>query len=57
MGCYPTGQWQHAGTYTYTRNLVVENLIPGTPYNIRARTVGGTTGYSNWSDPVSHMAT
>jgi hypothetical protein len=52
-----TGQWQHAGTYTYTRNLVVENLTPGTTYNIRARAVGGSTGYSTGSDPVSHMAT
>jgi hypothetical protein len=23
---------------------------------IQARAVGGTTGYSDWSDPVSHMA-
>jgi len=52
-----TGQWQHAGTYTYTRNAVVENLTPGATYNIRARAVGGSTGYSIWSDPVSHMAT
>jgi len=52
-----TNQWQHAGTFTSTRNLVVGNLTPGTVYNIRARAVGGSTGYSGWSDPVSHMAT
>jgi hypothetical protein len=33
------------------------NLTPGTNYNIQARAVGGSTGYSDWSDPVSHMAT
>jgi hypothetical protein len=25
-------------------------------YTVQARAVGGSTGYSDWSDPVSHMA-
>jgi hypothetical protein len=35
----------------------VENLVPGTTYNISARAIGGSDGFSEWSDPVSHMAT
>jgi hypothetical protein len=49
--------WQHGGTFTQTRHLVLENLTPGTHYTLQARAVGGSTGYSNWSDPISHMAT
>ena len=29
---------------------------PGVTYTVQVRGVGGTTGYSDWSDPVSHMA-
>jgi len=25
------------------------------PLTVQARAIGGTTGYSDWSDPVSHM--
>ncbi len=28
----------------------------GTNYSIQVRAVGGLTGYSDWSDPVSHMS-
>jgi hypothetical protein len=38
------------------RRLVLENLTPGTVHAIQVRAVGGSTGYSYWSDPVSHMA-
>lgn len=34
-----------------------EGLVPGTTYELQLRSVGGTTGYSDWSDPVSRMAT
>ena len=51
-----TGNWQTAGIYTQARRIVLENLAPGTTYTVQARAVGGTTGYSDWSDPVSHMA-
>ncbi len=51
-----TGDWQDAGIYTYTRLILLQNLTPGTVYTIQVRAIGGLTGYSDWSDPVSHMA-
>lgn len=36
---------------------MLESLVPGTTYEVQTRSVGGTTDYSDWSDPVSHMAT
>jgi hypothetical protein len=50
------GVWVHAGTFANTRNMVLGNLTPGTVYAIQVRAIGGSTGRSNWSDPVSHMA-
>lgn len=50
------GGWQPAGVFTQARRLVLPNLTPGTTYNVQARAVGGRTGYSDWSDPVAHMA-
>lgn len=41
---------------TQARHIVMGNLTPGTSYNISARAIGGSEGYSEWSDPVSHMA-
>ena len=37
--------------------VTVASLMPGTLYQIRLRAVGGSTGFSNWCDPVTHMAT
>jgi hypothetical protein len=54
--CVTPGVWQDGGTFTQSRRLVVRNLIPGTMYTVQARAVGGSSGYSDWSDPVSHMA-
>jgi len=42
---------------TQARRIIVGNLTPGTTYNIQARAIGGSEGFSEWSDPVSHMAT
>jgi hypothetical protein len=42
---------------TQARRIVVGNLTPGTTYNLSARAIGGSEGFSEWSDPVSHMAT
>ncbi len=53
---YGPNGWQTAGIYTQARRIVLQTLTPGTTYNIQARAVGGTIGYSDWSDPVSHMA-
>ncbi|HZL79489.1 MAG TPA: fibronectin type III domain-containing protein [Candidatus Limnocylindrales bacterium] len=38
------------------RNVVIPGLLPGTSYTLQGRAVGGSTGFSDWSDPVSHMA-
>jgi len=50
------GPWQNGGTFISTRNLAVTGLTPGTTYTIEIRAIGGSTGYSDWSDPVSHMS-
>lgn len=49
--------WASVGVYTKSRGMLLPGLIPGTMYDVQVRGVGGTTGYSDWSDPVSHMAT
>jgi len=51
-----TGGWQPAGVFTQARGIVVGGLTPGSTYSVQARGIGGSTGYSDWSDPVSHMA-
>jgi hypothetical protein len=51
------GAWADAGIYTQARRIVLGSLTPGTTYNIRARAIGGSTGSSDWSAPVSLMAT
>jgi hypothetical protein len=50
-----TGGWQPAGVFTQARGIVLAGLIPGNTYAVQCRAVGGVTGYSDWSDPVSHM--
>lgn len=50
------GPWQNGGLYTNSRSMPLNNLTPGTTYQVQVRAIGGTTGYSNWSDPVSHMS-
>jgi hypothetical protein len=37
------------------RNIVIPGLTPGIVYTLQGRAVGGSTGFSDWSDPVSHM--
>lgn len=38
------------------RRIIVSPLTPGTTYTVRLRALGGSTGYSEWSDAVTHMA-
>ena len=52
-----TQPWQSAGVYTKARGILLPDLVPGTMYEVQVRGVGGSLGYSDWSDPVSHMAT
>ena len=45
------------GKPSKARRIVLPNLVPGTVYTIQARVIGGSTGQSDWSTPVSIMAT
>ncbi len=45
------------GTFSSTRNIVLENLVSATTYAIQARAVFGNNRFSEWSEPVSHMCT
>jgi len=49
------GPWQAAGLFTGSRSMTVTGLVPGTTYVFQVRAVGGATGYSGWSNPVSRM--
>jgi hypothetical protein len=51
------GAWQPAGLFTSVKSIVIIDLIPGTTYVFQVRAVGGSTGYSDWSNPVSGMCT
>ncbi len=51
-----TGGWLPSGIFTQARGIVVGGLTPGNTYSIQTRGIGGSTGYSDWSNPVSHMA-
>lgn len=50
------GPWQTGGLFTSSRSMPVGGLTPGGMYQFQVRAVGGSTGYSDWSDPVSHMS-
>jgi hypothetical protein len=52
-----TQEWQPGGVFTKARGMLLEDLIPGQMYEIQVRAVGGSLGYSDWSDPILHMAT
>jgi hypothetical protein len=42
--------------FTKSRGVLLQNLTPGKTYTVQARSVGGKTGYSDWSDPASYMS-
>ena len=49
------GAWQKHGSFTNSRAIPLNNLTPGKIYWVRVRAFGGSTGITDWSDPVSHM--
>jgi hypothetical protein len=48
--------WQNAGLFTPSR-IIIADLVPGMTYVFQVRAVGGSTGYNDWSNPVSRMCT
>ena len=50
------GPWQSGSLFTNSRSMPVNDLTPGTNYSFQVRAIGGSAGYSGWSDPVSHMS-
>jgi hypothetical protein len=51
-----TGDYLNGGAFTSSREIMLENLTPGSHYTVQVRAIGGITNYSDWSDPVSRMA-
>jgi hypothetical protein len=49
------GPWQTAGMFTNSRSMTIDSLTPGTTYMFQVRAIGGSTRYSDWSNPVSRM--
>jgi len=50
------GPWQGGGIGTDSRAIPINGLTPGTNYTVEIRAVGGSTGFSEWSNAVSHMS-
>jgi hypothetical protein len=48
--------WANGGLFTNSRNILLTGLTPGANYQCQVRAIGGSTGYSGWSDPVSHRS-
>lgn len=46
-------EWRFHGTATAARKITATGLTPGTMYLLRIRAIGGTTGYSDWSDAMT----
>jgi hypothetical protein len=59
QGRLTTAQGVVVATVESTRSRQIEfpNLVPGTMYTAQARGLGGSTGASDWSLPVTIMAT
>ena len=51
-----TGPWEHAVTCPNSHAIPLTGLTTGVLYNVQVRAIGGSTGYSGWSDPSSHMS-
>jgi hypothetical protein len=50
------GPFQSGGLFTSSRTMSINGLTPGKIYMVQVRGIGGSTGYSDWSDPISHMS-
>ena len=52
----PTGDWMPSVFTGDSQHIIFDSLTPGTMYTVQVRSLGGSTGQSDWSDPSSHMA-
>lgn len=50
------GPFASVGLFTNSRNIPVNGQVPGKMYAYQGRAIGGLTGYSDWSDVVTHRA-
>ena len=50
------GPVQSGGLFSNSRSMPVNNLTPGGLYQFEVRCVGGSTGYSDWSDSRNHRS-
>lgn len=50
------GPFREPIIHTSSVNIPVGDLIPGRLYAMQGRAVGGLTGFSDWSDVVTHRA-
>lgn len=50
------GAWMDGGIFTDSRQLIVPGLTPGANYLFAVRGIGGSTQYSDWSNPVSRRS-
>lgn len=50
------GPFVSVGLFSNSRKIPVNNQIPGRMYGYQGRAIGGLTGYSDWSDVVTHRA-
>ena len=50
------GPWVSAGLFTDSRAMALNGLGAGITYKVEVRAIGGSTGYSDWSDSVEHMS-
>ncbi len=48
------GSWQPGGLFTDPRSMPINGLTPGTSYAFQVRAMG-SSGFSDWSDPVVHI--
>jgi hypothetical protein len=46
------GEFRAVVFSTSSRNISITGLTPGAQYSYQGRTLGGTTTYSDWSDPI-----
>jgi hypothetical protein len=49
------GPWQAVGLFADSRLMPINGLTPEMTYIFQVRAVGGSTGCSDWSNPVSRM--